>query len=220
MPSPVAAVVLAAGAGTRLGLGNKALLPFCGRPLIETIIAQLHDGGCTRLTVVLGFEAEQVLAKIRLGPAAAVTNPDWESGMGSSFRCGVQAAAADCPEVPILVALADQPGLTAAAVAGLIAQHRPGRITAAGYRVAGSAPGADSLRRAHPVLFDAALALEAARGAEGDAGARAFLSANPGRVDVVDCSDLGDGRDVDAPADLPLLEAAPDPLWQLRFRNR
>lgn len=208
MPSPVAAVVLAAGAGSRLGLGSKALLPFRGRPLIENIISQLHDGGCSRVTVVLGFDAERVAANARLGRAVAVINPDWASGMGSSFRCGVQAAVAGNPDArSLLLALADHPGLTGAAVARLISRHRPGRITAAGY----SNPESGSLGRGHPVLFDTALALAAADGASGDAGARAYLAAHPEHIDVVDCSDLDDGRDVDVPADLPLLSARAKP---------
>ena len=198
-------MVLAAGAGTRLGRGAKALLPFRGRPLIENILTQLQHGGCSALTVVLGAHAGQVAAQAQLGPARTVLNPDWGTGMGSSFRCGVEAALAGDPAPSaLLVALADQPGLTAAAVARLIKHHRPGRITAAGYRQAGS----DVLRRGHPLIFDPELAAAAARTAGGDSGARAYLHANPALVDVVDCSDLDDGRDVDTPQDLPLLRQA------------
>ncbi|MBP3035114.1 nucleotidyltransferase family protein [Arthrobacter sp. zg-ZUI100] len=209
VPAPVTGVVLAAGAGTRLGRGPKALLPFHGRPLIEHILAQLHDGGCRTAAVVLGAEAERVRRSAALGGAVVVVNPDWESGMASSFRAGVDAAAVAAPDAGyLLVALGDQPGISAAVVARLLDARTPGRVTAAGYRNPGSVldAGPGPLRRGHPMLFDLELARQAAATALGDQGARSFLAANGHLVDVVDCSDAGDGLDVDTPADLPLLE--------------
>ncbi|MGA7205378.1 MAG: nucleotidyltransferase family protein, partial [Specibacter sp.] len=93
----------------------------------------------------------------------------------------------------------------------LLAVHQPGRITAAGYRPHSPAgPPARGLSQAvtrgHPIIFDVSLAAAAAATATGDAGARAFLAANPGLIDVIDCSALSDGADVDTPDDLHLLE--------------
>ena len=218
MPAPVTGVVLAAGAGTRLGRGPKALLPFHGRPLIEHILAQLRDGGCRTAAVVLGADAERVRRSAALGDAVVVVNPDWETGMASSFRAGVDAAAAAAPDAGyLLVALGDQPGISAAVVARLLEARTPGRITAAGYRNPDDenpgdgdpdAPdaGSGTLRRGHPMLFDLELARQAATTARGDQGARSFLAANGHLVDVVDCTGVGDGLDVDTPADLPLLQ--------------
>ena len=218
MPAPTAGLVLAAGAGLRLGLGTKALLPFQGRPLIEHILTQLRNGGCSSLSVVLGAQADEVMARAGLEGARAVVNPDWTTGMGSSFRRGAESAlASDSDAAALLVALADQPGLSAAVVSRLIRCHQPGRITAAGYRQAGSA----ALHRGHPLVFSRDLAIAAAAQATGDAGAREFLRTNASLVDLVDCSDLADGQDVDTPADLPLLgdgskgqvaASGPDPL--------
>ena len=213
MPAPVTGVVLAAGAGTRLGRGPKALLPFHGRPLIEHILAQLHDGGCRTAAVVLGADAERVRRSTALGGAVVVVNPDWESGMASSFRAGVDAAAAAAPDAGyLLIALGDQPGISAAVVARLLDARTPGRIAAAGYRNPDDGdsgapdPGSGTLRRGHPMLFDLELARQAAAAARGDQGARSFLAANGRLVDVVDCTGVGDGFDVDTPADLPLLQ--------------
>lgn len=211
MPAPVIGLVLAAGAGTRLGLGTKALLPFRGRPLIEHILRQLLGGGCTDVSVVLGAEADRVLARAQLDRAGIIVNPSWGTGLGSSFSLGVAAALADHPGArALLVALGDQPGVSAAVVGRLAGRHQPGRITAAGYRH----PGSGNLRRGHPLVFDPVLAAAAAETAEADAGARAYLHANPSLIDVVDCSDLADGLDVDTPADLPLLEIAANNKWQ------
>jgi nicotine blue oxidoreductase len=197
-------VLLAAGAGTRLGLGPKALLPFRGRTLVEVLADVLLAGGCREVVVVLGADSAKVRAAADLSRHRTVDNPDWATGMGGSFRLGVAAAA---PEDHVLMALVDQPGLTAGAVSRLLAAHRPGRVTAAAYR------GPDGkLRRGHPLLLDATLRPEAAEKATGDAGARHFLQAHPDLVDLVDCSDLSGGEDLDTPDRLHLLDPAPSQL--------
>ena len=217
MTGTTTAVLLAAGAGTRLGLGPKALLPYRGRPLIEHQIRVLLAGGCTRVVTVLGAGSAEILAEARLQDVEPVVNPQWELGMGTSYRCGVLAALAREPGGAVLVALVDQPGLTPAVVSRVLETGRPGRIAAAGYREPDG-----QLRRGHPVLFDAPLAKlslgldtrdsAAGQGGEGnpgidpDTGARVFLAAHAELLDVVDCSDLTDGRDVDSEVDLALLD--------------
>lgn len=192
-------MLLAAGAGTRLGRGPKALLPYRGTTLANHVAGELLLGGCDEVVAVLGAGAADVADAGLPSGSRTVVNPDWASGLGGSFALGVAA----CPaEADVLVALVDQPGLSAEVVARLLAAHRPGRITAAGFRPAAGAP----LDRGHPVLFDAGLARAAAATARGDKGAGPFLRNHPELVDVVDCSDLSDGADVDTPADLHLLD--------------
>jgi nicotine blue oxidoreductase len=197
-------VVLAAGAGTRLGLGPKALLPYRGRPLVEAIAGTLLDGGCREVVVVLGAGAAQVEAAARLDGCRVLTNPEWESGMGSSFLLGNQAAD---PADHLLIALVDQPGLTPESVHRLLSSHRPGRITAAAYRRRDSNDGGGTaLRRGHPLLIDASLREAVCATVTGDAGARGFLHSHPDLVDEVDCSDQSTGEDVDTPDQLGLLQ--------------
>lgn len=195
-PRPPTGVVLAAGAGTRLGRGPKALLPRGGVPLVTLLVGELRAGGCADVVVVLGAGADRVRDAADLGGARVVVNREWARGMGGSFAAGVAAAG----RADALVALVDQPAVDRGLVARLIAAHVPGRVTAAAY-----ADGAGGRRRGHPVLFAADLARAAAALAEGDAGARAWIARNPGLVDLVDCSDLADGGDVDTAADLRLL---------------
>ena len=192
------AVLLAAGAGTRLGRGAKALLPFRGRTLVEVLAGVLFDGGCREVVIVLGADMAKVRDATDLTPYTVIENPDWHSGMGSSFRLGIAAAAADDH---VLIALVDQPGLTKETVARVLAAHRPGRVTAAAYR------GPDgTLGRGHPLLLDVALRADAAESATGDAGARLFLQAHPELIDLVDCSDQSGGEDLDTPDQLRLLD--------------
>ncbi|CAN7504915.1 nucleotidyltransferase family protein [Pseudarthrobacter oxydans] len=191
------AVLLAAGAGTRLGLGPKALLPFRGLSLVEIIGLVLLDGGCNEVVVVLGAGADRVQASTNLDHFITVVNPRWQSGMGSSLLCGVVATN---PNNHLLVALVDQPGITAGMVRRLREGHRPGRVTAAAYRDAGGV-----LRRGHPLLIDVTLRAAACESVTGDAGARSFLSSNPGLIDLVDCTDQSTGEDVDTREKMHLL---------------
>jgi nicotine blue oxidoreductase len=193
-------VLLAAGAGTRLGMGPKALLPYRGRPLVEAVAGALLDGGCREVVVVLGARAADVSAIATLDRFRTVVNQGWQSGMGSSFLLG--AGAAD-PADHLLIALVDQPGLRARMVGRLLASHRPGRITAAAYD--DGAPSGQ-LRRGHPLLIDVVLRAAVEATVTGDAGARPFLQAHPELVDEVDCSDLSTGEDIDTPEQLHLLQ--------------
>ncbi|WP_364309247.1 nicotine blue oxidoreductase [Paenarthrobacter nitroguajacolicus] len=184
-------VLLAAGAGTRLGRGPKALLRLRGRPLVEIIAAKLLSGGCSDVLVVLGSDAAAVRARARLDSYQTLVNPEWHLGMGSSYLIGDDAARTDDH---LLVALVDQPGLTEDTVRRLMSEHRPGRITAAAYT---EPRGGTQLLRGHPMLIDVQLREAVSSTVVGDAGARAFIRDNPGLLDLVDCSDESTGEDID-----------------------
>jgi nicotine blue oxidoreductase len=193
-------IVLAAGAGTRLGRGPKALLPYRGRPLVESVAAALLAGGCREVVVVLGAGARDVSTAAELDRYRIVLNREWESGMGSSLLAGNAAAG---PGNHLMIALVDQPGLTPRTVGRLLAAHRPGRITAAAY---GDGGHQGRFRRGHPLVIDVVLREPVAETVTGDAGARRFLQGHPELVDEVDCSDLTTGEDIDTPEQLRLLD--------------
>ncbi|WP_327676181.1 nucleotidyltransferase family protein [Kitasatospora sp. NBC_00458] len=187
----VAALVLAAGGGRRLGGRPKALVPYRRRPLVEHAAAAARAGGCREVTVVVGAARDRVRSLAHLPGCRLVANPDWESGMGSSLRVGLAALAPGTPAV--LVMLVDTPGVGAAAVARLLAAHR------AGAELAAAAYGG---RRGHPVLIGSRYFAEAVAGASGDAGARALLGAHASDIALVECADVATPDDLDTPADL------------------
>lgn len=191
-------VLLAAGAGSRLGRGPKALLRKPnGQSLLGSALAALRRGGCARVVVVLGAGATRAKEQVNEPGATVLVNEHWATGMGSSLALGMGAV----PDgAAALVALVDQPGMSAALVRRIASEHRAGRITAAGYR-----REVASLRRGHPVLFAPEHIRAAAAAASGDFGARDYLAANRELVDLVDCSDLDTGLDLDTVADLEAL---------------
>ena len=106
----VAAVVLAAGASTRMG-SQKLLLPLGGEPLVHRTVRTVCDAGFDEVLVVVGFEAENVRHALEGLDVRFAVNADYATGMGSSFRAAVEhLAQADAA----MFALADQPFVTAA----------------------------------------------------------------------------------------------------------
>ena len=65
MTDPIAAVILAAGRGTRMkSVRHKVLHPIAGRPMLLHLIDSLDRAGATRRVVVVGASGEQVEAAV------------------------------------------------------------------------------------------------------------------------------------------------------------
>lgn len=193
---PVAALLLAAGGGRRLGGRPKALLEHRGRPLVEHAVAVLRTAGCTRVHVVLGARADTVRQRAELSGCVLVDNPEWERGMGSSLRAGLDSLAGTGARAA-LVSLVDQPGIGPEAVARVLdACTDESSLVSASY---------DGVR-GHPVLFGAAHWAGVAATATGDRGARAYLKEHADRLRLVECGDVALPYDIDTPADLSHLE--------------
>ena len=105
----ISAVVLAAGASTRMGT-HKLLLPFPDEPLLRRVVRQVSLAGFDDVLVVLGHAHEQTRAVLDGLACRHVVNAEYESGMGSSFRAAVsQLGGSDAA----MFALADQPFVAA-----------------------------------------------------------------------------------------------------------
>jgi CTP:molybdopterin cytidylyltransferase MocA len=199
----VAGILLAAGEGSRLGQ-PKALVELGGQTLAERGVAMLQLGGTTPVILVTGAARAQV-------PGAwAVRNLDWRTGMGSSLRAGLQAldldgGPGDAPPGPMpedggiaevsaaVIALADQPLVSAQAVRRLIAAFEAGAAVAV---------AAYEGKPRNPVLIGREHWETVIEMAVGDTGARPFLRAHPELVTLVECGDIGDPFDIDTPEDL------------------
>src|SRR5215470_800530 len=87
----VGAVLLAAGAGRRLGGRPKALLELGGVPLILRQLIALSGAGVDEVVVVLGHHADAVEAAVREFPITLARNPSPDDGQASSVRIGLEA---------------------------------------------------------------------------------------------------------------------------------
>ena len=105
----ICAVVLAAGLSSRMGV-QKLLLPFGGKTVIGHIVDQLLASSIDEVHVVVGHNAEQISAELSGRAVSIVNNPNYESGMLSSVRCGLKSLPEKCRAV--MVVLGDQPSIT------------------------------------------------------------------------------------------------------------
>jgi CTP:molybdopterin cytidylyltransferase MocA len=192
----VAGLLLAAGAGRRLGRA-KALVEVGGTTLVQRGVSMLTSAGCAPVVVVVGAEAEAVRPHVAVDLVVA---DDWASGMGASLRAGLDAldrtSATAC-----VVTLVDQPRLGAEAVRRVCAAAGESSAVVATY---GGRPG-------HPVLLEQRIWREVADLAVGEVGARAWLRAHPEQVLFVDCDGTGSPADVDDAAQLAAVRTDPPP---------
>jgi CTP:molybdopterin cytidylyltransferase MocA len=176
MDGTVSGIVLAAGAGARLGR-PKAEIVVGGERLVDRAVGGLRGAGCTEVLAV-------VRAGVEVDGAVVVVNPDPARGMGSSLRLGLRAASGD----RAVIVLVDTPGIGAAQVRRVLAVTVPFAVARYGDR------------RGHPVAIARRLWPDVAELAEGDEGARPFMRAHPQLVTEVPCD--GDPFDIDTPEDL------------------
>ncbi|MGE5116472.1 MAG: nucleotidyltransferase family protein [Betaproteobacteria bacterium] len=199
----VGAVLLAAGAGARLGGRPKPLLELGGVPLIVRQLIALSGAGVDEVVVVLGHHAEAIEAAVRPFPITLARNPAPDEGARSSLRIGLAALS---PRLDaLIVAPADQPLVDAQDIAALIgAFKRRGDASVVVPRVrVGDGSGAPG----EPVIFDAAL--RDAWAAHADAAdARPWWQAHPERVCWLDTDSRRFGFDIDTPEDLQRFTAS------------
>jgi molybdenum cofactor cytidylyltransferase len=162
-----AAIILAAGASTRLGQ-PKQLIRLDSETLLERAVRIALDAGCYPVVVVLGADAERVRAGCDLGEAALAGNDAWLEGIASSIRTGLETVQstllqirAESQTAGVVLMTCDQPAVTPEHLRSLAAS---GDLTASEY--AG--------RRGVPAYFPASF-FAALTQLTGDSGARDLL---------------------------------------------
>jgi molybdenum cofactor cytidylyltransferase len=119
----VGAVILAAGASTRMGM-PKQLLQFCGQTLLRRAASAALEAGCRPVVVVTGAHAAPSREALRGLEVREAENQQWESGMSSSVRVGIEAVIAANPRITaVVLMLCDQPFVTREIIAGLVGAH-------------------------------------------------------------------------------------------------
>ena len=185
----IPAIVLAAGKSTRMGR-PKANLPLeTGETFLSRIVQTLYAAAVDDVVVVVGHEADAIVAEFpRTGAAARfVTNPDYEQGQFSSLLRGLNAV--DRPGVmAAIVTLVDVPLVTADTVRAVIDRYHQTHAPIV-RPVRGDEHG-------HPVLIDRSL-FDEIRRADPSVGAKLVVRAHASMRGDVQVDDDGAFRDFD-----------------------
>jgi molybdenum cofactor cytidylyltransferase len=186
----IGAIVLAAGASSRMGRPKAAMtLDPQGPTFLDAILASLEASGVAAVRVVVrpGRKRRDV---------RDVVNPSPAAGMLSSVQCGLRALPDGLDAV--FVWPVDHPLVLRATVDAMIAAWRTG-----GAPIVVPTHGG---RRGHPVLFAARVLPELFQ-ADGPRGAAAVVHAHADRLELP-VADPGVLHDVDTPEDYARLIAA------------
>ena len=163
----ICAIVPAAGRSRRMRT-QKLLLPFGATTIIGHVVASLVNSTVQQVYVVAGADGEGMAAKLSCGRVTVVINPDPDSSMLESIRCGLRALPEACTTV--VMALGDQPAVTSGLVDELLAA-----FDATDRRMLVPVHHG---RRGHPLVFSTRYTHEVLTGHD-DTGLRGLLRRHP-----------------------------------------
>jgi molybdenum cofactor cytidylyltransferase len=163
----VPAVIIAAGSSSRLGQ-PKQLIVFGGETLLARTIRVARESGAEPVLVVLGANREEIECGLDLSGTRIVINRNWDEGMASSIRAGVEVIEKTLPEAQgVLLMVCDQPRVTAEHLSRMLASFRQSE--------AGSIASLYAGKRGIPAIFPR-WSFPELMALEGDRGARGLLS--------------------------------------------
>ncbi len=120
---PVAVVVLAAGAGTRMKSSlPKVLHPACGTSMVMHAVNAATDTGSDEIVAVVRFERDQVVSHLsEQAPHVRIADQDEVPGTGRAVQCGLEQLTAETGTV--LVTYGDVPLLESSTLDALVEAH-------------------------------------------------------------------------------------------------
>lgn len=220
--APMAAAILAAGLGSRMGGVPKAAILVGGQAVLHWQAAALREAGIDRITVVTGSyprEMKQLtdgcgVQQLPLPPRAGQTSPAAAGDLVASQRAALRHHLAHCAGHDLLLLLGDLPLLRAPHIHGLVrawatrspATHalvpvvagvrgHPVLLSAAAVQAIVASP--DTCRNA-----DAGADVDVDADADPKAGVRCWMRRNPGAVRFLPQTDPAYTQDVDTLGDL------------------
>lgn len=106
---PFHILILAAGASTRMGR-PKQLLPYKETTLLGHALSIAKATKPTSLHVILGANRVKIEERISFEGVHITHNPDWETGMAGSIKCGINSILeGSSAELGVVIMLGDQP---------------------------------------------------------------------------------------------------------------
>ena len=172
----IGVIILAAGNSSRLGR-PKQLLSYNGRTLLQHSLQIAGASNANPIVVVLGADADIIKREINGVYVHVVQNEDWQEGMASSIRCGINAFRQITPNAEgVIVMVCDQPYITASLLNELITAHqKTGKpIVACSYENTFGPPVFF-----HHTFFDELLKLK------GDVGAKNIIHQHADAVELI-----------------------------------
>jgi molybdenum cofactor cytidylyltransferase len=148
------AVILAAGASSRLGI-PKQLVRWKKETLLARSIRIAAEAGCHPVVVVLGACEAQIRSQCDLSRVIAVSNPRWTDGMGRSLSVGIAALSEHATVGGAMVMTCDMPAVSAghllrlAASGKAMASHYADRTGVPAYFPREDWPALQALRGPH-----------------------------------------------------------------------
>ncbi|MGZ5221080.1 MAG: nucleotidyltransferase family protein [Chitinophagaceae bacterium] len=161
-----AIIILAAGSSSRMGR-PKQLLPYMGKSLLSHSVDIANDADANPVIVVLGANAALLEKEIDEKKVHIVVNKEWQEGMASSIRCGLNTLLHIAPSSgAAILMVCDQPFVSASLLNELISQQKnTGKLIVASQYQNTVGP---------PTLFDKTIFPEL-MALQGDAGARKIV---------------------------------------------
>ena len=114
-------ILLAAGHSRRMGNVNKLLIPFEGIPMVRHI-AQIYTSSFSYVHVVTGHKPQQIIAALSHVDVKILHNPLHKQGHNTSVEAGLMFLGN--PQMPTLIALADQPYINQEDLIKLMGFHK------------------------------------------------------------------------------------------------
>ncbi len=198
VPTRVAAVLLAAGASTRLGRAKQLLRDETGTPLVVRVTTQLLASGCDPVVVVTGAECGPVSDALAGFVVTVVHNADYAEGMGSSIRCGVWAISVVTGVRPIdgvLISACDMPQIDRSHYERLLLTSENGRLRTGTTYVSEKCSLTEPMMLGIPAIFPVSDLIRLSQ-LSGDRGARALLAEGARPVETLGTIDIDTEKDV------------------------
>ena len=182
-------VLLAAGLSMRMRPSNKLLITVDKTPLIYHSARLYCDLGM-KVSVIVGHEAQDIETALGDLPVKIILNTDYAAGQNTSIRAGL--AAAPLQGEGLLMALGDQPLLESADISALCEAFLKTP------RNSILVPWFDG-KRGNPALLPIKIARQLRTK---NMLPRAFMDANPQRVEHYDAPNAHFTTDLDTPEDV------------------
>lgn len=164
----IAAVVLAAGNSSRMGVRNKLLMDIKGKTVIKQVVDGVLSTGIGPVLVILGYQAGFVRKSLGEQSVKFKMNPNWKAGMATSIIAGVESIPG--PVDGAMIVLGDMPTLDSKTLQHLVMTFREFEGRKIVYPTYNSQQG-------NPVIFPKSMFSEL-MDLKGDRGGKSILENN------------------------------------------